>query len=200
MKTDELISALAADDRSDPPHLMMRLLAGAFASLFLLLVFWDMRPDFVQAITKPLVMTKFALVLPLPILLAGLWPRPDRDMPLWPVLLPLALAAGLFLTTLPAQNPWQAIWGQSPLACVSSIPLLAVPPALALFGALRRTVVADPARAGLVAGLMAGALATLVYALHCDQDAPAFYTVWYSVGIAISAAAGRLAGRRWLGV
>ncbi|MFI0395078.1 NrsF family protein [Paracoccus jiaweipingae] len=200
MNTDQLIAALAADDRRDPPRLKARLSAGVLVSGMMLMLFWHIRPDLAQAVTRPLVMAKFLLPLTLAALVAALWPRPGHAPALWPAGLVLLPALALFAATLPTQAPWPAIAGHSLWVCLLSIPLLSVPPALALFAALRRSVVTRPDRAGLAAGLLAGALAALVYALHCDEDAPAFYTVWYGLGIAISGLAGRLAGPRWLGV
>jgi len=45
---------------------------------------------------------------------------------------------------------------------------------------------------------LAGALATLVYALHCPESAAPFMAVWYVLGIAIPTVAGALLGRRVL--
>ena len=54
------------------------------------------------------------------------------------------------------------------------------------------------ALAGAGAGLLAGALGALVYALHCPELAASFLAVWYVLGIAIPALAGALLGPRVL--
>ena len=48
---------------------------------------------------------------------------------------------------------------------------------------------------GAVLGLFAGAMAALVYTLHCPELSPAFLVVWYSLGMLIPAAVGCRAGR-----
>ena len=55
-----------------------------------------------------------------------------------------------------------------------------------------------PALAGAAAGLAAGGLGAALYAAHCTDDSPLFVAAWYGVAIAAVAAAGALAGARWL--
>lgn len=197
MNTDDLIRALGADDRLDPPRLWMRITGGVALSAALLFVFWQMRPDFAAAVVQPLVMAKFALPLLLAGLAVGVLSERMRAQMLW---LPLLAAVALFVLSLPETGLRAAIWGESPLACLVSVPALSVPIGIGAFIALRRTVVTDAARVGLVTGLLAGGLGALVYALHCDQDAPAFYVIWYSFGIVLAGLVGRAMGPRWLGV
>jgi hypothetical protein len=49
-----------------------------------------------------------------------------------------------------------------------------------------------------VAGLLAGATATMVYCLHCPEMGVPFWGVWYFLGILIPAAVGLLLGPRLL--
>lgn len=200
MKTADLIAVLAADTRITPPRLALRSALGLAASALLMVLFWGVRPDLGAAVARPLVAAKFLL----PLLLAGLmiwaWPAPEaRARPLL-ALGPALAAALLVAVTLPAGDPWAAIRGQTLWACLRSVPMLALPVGIGLFAALRGFVVTDAPGAGWVAGLLAGALGATVYAFHCDEDAPAFYAIWYSVGILVSGLAGHFAGRRWLGV
>jgi hypothetical protein len=51
---------------------------------------------------------------------------------------------------------------------------------------------------GAGAGLLAGALGTLVYALHCPEMAAPFLAVWYLLGMAIPTAVGAALGPRLL--
>jgi hypothetical protein len=48
--------------------------------------------------------------------------------------------------------------------------------------------------AGAAAGLVAGASAATVYGFHCPETAAPFILVWYSLGIALAAGLGALAG------
>jgi hypothetical protein len=54
------------------------------------------------------------------------------------------------------------------------------------------------ALSGAGAGLLAGALGTLVYALHCPESAAPFIGIWYVLGIAIPTLAGAMLGPRVL--
>lgn len=207
MKTDQLIAALAADAPARAPVAagLARWLAPALAlAAAALLALWGLRPGLAGAMMQPLVAAKLAL----PLVLAGTAlalalrsARPEAR----PSTLPLAglgaaalalLAAGL--ATTPPQGWAQAWLGDTALACLISIPALAVLPLGASLLALRRGASTDPARSGLLAGLLAGAAATALYALHCPEDSPLFYVCWYGLGIVLTATAGRLLGPRLL--
>ncbi|WBU60920.1 DUF1109 domain-containing protein [Paracoccus albus] len=200
MKTEELIAVLAADTKISRPLLVLRLLLGAMLSLALLLTFWQLRPDLGTVLSRPLVLAKLMLPLSFALILWILRSRWDDARHLWVLALPALAAAILFVVTMPRDGLAAAIVGSSWSVCLVSIPFLALPIAAGIFFALRRMVITDPARNGLFAGLMAGGIAATIYALHCNEDAPAFYTVWYSAGILICGAAGRISGRRVLGV
>jgi hypothetical protein len=58
---------------------------------------------------------------------------------------------------------------------------------------LRRGAVVDPARAGWLTGLAAGAFGTLSYSLHCGENSVHYIALWYGAAVGISALAGRLA-------
>jgi hypothetical protein len=49
-------------------------------------------------------------------------------------------------------------------------------------------------RVGAAAGLLSGAAASLVYALHCPELGAPFLVLWYPLGMLIPAAAGAIAG------
>lgn len=196
MKTDDLIRALAADEQIERPQLLLRVAMGAALSLAMLGLFWHVRPDLGVALENPLVLAKFVL----PGVLALFCLASARGASGWWFALPVVAVAALFIATLPQQGIARAIMGDSAWTCLTSIPFLALPVGAGVFLALRRHVIAKPARAGLVAGVFAGALAAFIYALHCDEDAPSFYVVWYSAGIVISGLAGRWLGRRRLGI
>lgn len=197
MRTEDLITVLGRDPTLAPPRLVLRLVASVAVSLILLLIFWGAREDMASAIGNPLVLTKFALAATLAALLLFIQ---RRDTALWPALVPALAALVLFIVTLPHENRLAAISGNTLLACLVSIPLLALPVGIGLFIGLRHTIITRPARAGWLAGLIAGALATTLYALHCTEDAPAFYVLWYSAGILITGSVGRWLGPRVLGL
>ena len=90
--------------------------------------------------------------------------------------------------------------GVNGVTCVLSIPLFALPMLIAALYALRDGAPVRPGLTGVVAGLFAGAAGAAIYAAHCPDDSPLFIALWYSLGIAIVALVGGLAGRlalRW---
>ncbi|GGH57954.1 DUF1109 family protein [Frigidibacter albus] len=207
MKTDQLIAALAADAPAEPglgASLARWLLPALALTALALLGIWGLRPGLAAALMQPAVAAKVALPLVLAgtaLVLALRSSRPEAR----PSLLPLAVLGALALALLAAgllttpQARWPQAWlGNTALACLISIPALAVLPLAAGLLALRRGASTSPARTGLLAGLLAGAAATALYALHCPEDSPLFYVCWYGLGIVISGAAGRLLGPRLL--
>ena len=82
----------------------------------------------------------------------------------------------------------------------ASVAALSVPMFVALLWAMKGLAPTRPALAGAAAGLLAGAGAALVYALHCTETSLVFVGVWYVLGMFIPAVLGALIGRialRW---
>jgi hypothetical protein len=52
--------------------------------------------------------------------------------------------------------------------------------------------------AGAAAGLLASSVATIVYCLHCPEMSPAFWGVWYAMGMVMPALIGAWLGPRLL--
>ena len=113
---------------------------------------------------------------------------------------PLLVAAAVlaeFLTVPPAD--WPARWiGTNIATCLTFIPLIAVLPLAVLLWAMRQGAPTRPRLGGAVAGLLAGGIAATFYAAHCIDDSPFFVATWYTLAIALLAAAGALAGPRLL--
>jgi hypothetical protein len=78
--------------------------------------------------------------------------------------------------------------------CLVGIPTLAVPVFVATLWAMKGLAPTRLSLAGAVAGLLSGAIAALVYALHCPEMEAPFLGVWYVAGMLIPAAAGALLG------
>jgi hypothetical protein len=77
-------------------------------------------------------------------------------------------------------------------SCPLMIAALSMPALIAALLALSGTAPTRLALAGGAAGLLAGALGALAYALHCTESALPFVALWYSLGMVIPAAAGAL--------
>jgi len=117
---------------------------------------------------------------------------------LWlgPVL--LAIGVGIELATTPVDS-WSRRWlGHNAAHCLSLVPLLSIPSLPCLFLALRRAAPHRPALAGATAGLLAGSIGAVLYALTCPDDSPLFVATWYSIAIGAVAGVSAMIGNRWL--
>lgn len=211
MNTDELIRVLAADARPVPAHSLERRfalavvlgLAGAGA---LMLGVFGLRHDWGLVLALPMFWGKFALgaslvALGLAVVLRLARPGvPWRRAALWLALPPAvmwALAAVALAGAAPSGR-LPLLLGSTWRTCPFNIALLSLPALAALFWALRGTAPTRLAWAGAGAGLLAGALGVLVYALHCPEMAAPFVALWYLAGMALPTALGALLGPRWL--
>ncbi|WP_417806495.1 NrsF family protein [Thioclava sp.] len=207
MKTDDLLNMLGNDRVAEslPGAVLWRwLVPAALFSFAAMALGLGVRFPLSQNLFQPEILPKFVLPLMLGLLAAPLALRFARPLArprlawLWVIpMLGMALLAFGYLTT-PSQARMMAFTGKTILPCLVSIPALSAPLLAAFLMALRRGAVLAPARAGLIAGLAAGGLGTAIYALHCTEDSPLFYVVWYGAGILITAGVGALIGRKVL--
>jgi hypothetical protein len=108
-----------------------------------------------------------------------------------------AVGALAYLAT-PAPERAPALLGHSWLTCPRNVLVLSLP-ALALgLWALRGLAPTRPGLAGFAVGIAAGGLGAFGYALSCVETSPAFVALWYSLGIALTAALGAVVGARVL--
>jgi hypothetical protein len=114
-----------------------------------------------------------------------------------PVLALWALATVVLVAAEPAQRSG-LVMGETWAECPVSILALAAPAFVAVLWAMRGLAPTRLALAGAVAGLLAGAIGALVYALHCPELAAPFLGMWYVAGIAAATLIGALVGPRIL--
>jgi len=211
MKTEELIRALAADERRMVPVwsvLIAALLAAGVLSALIFSVRLGPRPDIAAVALDPRFLFKFAVTL----LLAGTalaaalrLARPGANTAYW--LLALAAAPALLvfgalveLFAMPSST-WSArLVGTNWSYCLTYVPLLSLPLLAAALIAMRHGAPTRPALAGAVAGLLAGGLGAALYAAHCTDDSPLFVATWYTIAIGGVTIVGSLLGRfvlRW---
>lgn len=210
MNTDDLIAALAADTRAPRPvaqRLLMQGGAGLILSAGLVLAALGLRPDLGAAMTDPVTSLKW--LLPLALAAAGLiaalrLSRPTALPRLTEAWLPVGIAAfaafllAAALARMPAGLRLDAVLGDSAAIClISVIAIASVPLGLGL-AVLRGGASPRPGLSGAMVGLAAGGVAAAAYSLHCNEDAPSFFLVWYGLGIAIVTVAGWAIGRRVL--
>jgi hypothetical protein len=114
-----------------------------------------------------------------------------------PVLMLWLLAVSVWLAAAPTQRA-ELIFGATWKTCPFNIALISVPLFAATLWVVKGLAPTRLALGGAGAGLLAGALSALVYALHCPESTAPFIAIWYSLGIAIPALAGALLGPRIL--
>ena len=120
--------------------------------------------------------------------------------PLWataPLVAFLALAA-FALIAAPVVHLRTMVMGTEWLECLISIPVIAVVPFAAVVWFLRRMAPTDLVGAGGVAGVVAGGMSAMGYALHCTDDSLPFIAVWYGGAIVLCALAGAVLGPKLL--
>ena len=84
--------------------------------------------------------------------------------------------------------------GMSWRICPWNVLGLSLPALAGTLWAVRGLAPTQPLLAGLTAGLLAGAVGALGYALVCPEVSIAFVAVWYSLGIALTGALGAALG------
>ncbi len=209
MKTDDLISALAADPRptgSLGRSLSVAIVAGAFVAGATFFATIGFRPDIDQAARTVRFLFKFVVTLSLAVAAIGLvWriARPGTPLllPAWALALPVVLllvAVVLELIVMPEAAWSPRLVGTNSLHCLTAIPLLSIPTLVALMIALRGGAPSSPALAGAIAGLASAGVAATYYAANCTDDSPLFVATWYTLATAIVTLAGALIGARLL--
>ncbi len=209
MKTNDLIDLMAQESQLELTpmrSLTLSVVVTMGISFVLLVSFWGIRPDMAQVISEPLVLIK--QLIPALIAIPCLWllkqsrhPETSLEGRLRWGLIPAAIAIALVTTTLyilPA-NAWlTTIVGTTLIACLFSIPALGAPILIGMLWVLKQGAPSDPKTAGAIAGIAAGCLSTIVYALHCYEDSPAFYGIWYTASILMTGLIGQRLGPRFL--
>ena len=211
MKTDLLIAMLSTDVAPVERHAVARRIglawfAGAGGALLLVLSLYGPRPDLHDMLATPLFW--FKLAFPACIALgaaAGIVriARPGAPVGhVWiGVALPVAMvwiAGALVWSLAPPALRNALLFGHTWRSCPFSIPFLSIPGCVALLHALRGLAPTRLRMAGALAGLLAGATATLAYCVHCPEMGVPFWAVWYVLGIAAPTTLGALAGPAWL--
>ena len=209
MKTDSLIELLARGAGPAPRAVAARrllpaaLLGGVLSALFALALLGPV-PAAMYATPAPWIKLGYALALALAAgWLAARLSRPVARLraprrAVAAVVAAMLLLGAAALLVRPVGERLGALLGHSWLACPWNVVALSVPALAAVLWAMRGLAPTRPRAAGCAAGLFAGALGALGYALSCSEDSPAFVAVWYSAGIGLSAALGALLGPRAL--
>ena len=211
MKTEDLIGLLAAGETRVAPHLVRQRFAVALGwsmplAALVMVIVYGLRGDLVQALSGTVFWMKLAFAGALA-LFAGLATdrlgRPGmRVAGVWaglaaPVVLLWLAAAAALVGADPAERA-ELVFGSSWRSCPFNIALISLPLLAAMLWFVKGMAPTEPALAGASAGLLSGAVATLIYALHCPESSVTFVGIWYVLGIAIPTLVGAALGPRLL--
>ncbi|MGD9832478.1 MAG: NrsF family protein [Piscinibacter sp.] len=110
------------------------------------------------------------------------------------VLLAMTMLAALTSASEPEGLRLGRLFGRTWRSCPGWVALLSAPALIAVLRAMRGLAPTRPRLGGFAAGLLAGAIGTLGYTLHCPEMAPEFVLAWYTLGMLITATVGALLG------
>lgn len=211
MKTDDLVSMLAAGEVAAPRRAASRrlglaVLAGLPLSFGILFAEYGLRHDLLQAMFWPMFWIK--QLFPLCIAVAGFvmvqrLARPGVSVQrAWlgaalPVFVVWAMAIAAWFIA-PVEERIPSLMGQSWQTCAFSIGLMALPVLIATLMALKGLAPTRPALTGAAAGALAGGAGAAVYALYCVELTAPFLAVWYVIGMSVPVVAGAALGPRLL--
>lgn len=211
MKTDDLIDLLSTGvTRVDRKAVLRRfaraLPLGLAGSLVIVALVFGVRPDLMIVAQTPIFWAKLAFPVAVALTAARVLSRLGRPGVRGGYAWALVAApfVGVWLAgwfTLGAAAPAERVplvLGLSWRTCPFNILLLSVPTFAAVFWAARGFAPTRPRLAGAAAGLFASALATIAYCVHCPEMSPAFWSVWYALGMLLPAAVGAWLGPRLL--
>jgi hypothetical protein len=210
MKTEDLISAMAADAKSTEMPiartLWLAVAAGTILAAILFFVEVGPRADLTGALSSPRFLFKCALTLMLLISAMGLvrhLARPGSVPIGWVVALaavPAVLGVGVIteMLSIPSSVWDNRIFGMNWRVCMWLIPLLSAAPLVAVIIALRHGAPTHPILSGAAAGLLSAGIGATLYATHCQSDSPLFVAVWYVAATLIVTLVGAILGARLL--
>lgn len=209
MKTEDLIAVLAAGAGPAPRAVAARrllpvALLGAGLSALASVVWFGLVPS--PMFAAPALWLKLGYAGMLALAASWLVARLARPVsrlggPWRAVLAVLAVMALLGITAWLAAAPGDRValmLGQTWRSCPWNVFALSLPTLAAALWALRSLAPTRLRAAGAAAGLFAGALGALGYALACTELSTAFVATWYTLGIALSTALGAALGPRVL--
>ena len=211
MKTDDLVALLSANLEPVDRNAVVRTLyvaiaAAAIAALGIAFAGLGLRPDLTT--TRALIYLTIKLTFAIGIVgLATTYlmrlarPGGERRMSLFLIAVPfliVVILASISLGSAPPAHWDRMIVGDEWLECLLSIPVIAIVPFAASIWTVRRAAPTNLVHAGAFAGLVAGGVSAMAYALHCTDDSLPFIAVWYGGTIVLCTLAGATLGPRLL--
>jgi hypothetical protein len=211
MKTDDLISMLATGTEAlSAPSATRRYTVaitwGAAGAMLLLITLLHIRHDFAEAVLLPMFWVKVGFVASLAggSLFAALrLSRPGAQLDWVPVAImgPVfgmwAIAIFAFFDAEPLDRS-KLFFGETWKTCPLLIAMLSAPVFIAVMRAMKELAPTRLRLAGFSAGLLSGAVAAVVYCLHCPELGAPFVGFWYLLGMLIPASIGAYFGESFL--
>lgn len=211
MRTDDLVAMLATGAGAVPRHEMARRYAaalgfGAAGAALLMALLLGPRHDFAVAVTMPMFWVKIAFVISFAAasLFAALrLSRPGLSLAWVPGALGAPVVAIWLLATvvlLRADIAQRKVlfFGDTWNSCPFLIAMLSAPLFVAVVWAMKGLAPTRLRLAGAAAGLLSGAVGTVVYSVHCPEMEAPFIGFWYLLGMLIPTAVGAVLGPRLL--
>ena len=211
MKTDDLVAALST--RIEPVNrrlvnwtMGIALLAAAVVALGLMLAGLGIRADLMTARALTFLVLKLAFAVGVvgvsSIYLMRLTrPGGERRTSSIRIMMPFAaivLLAAVSLGLAPSSHWDEMVMGDQWLECLLSIPIIAIAPFAIIVAATRKAAPTNLERTGAFAGLIAGGVSAVAYALHCTDDSLPFIAIWYGGTMLLCTLAGAALGPRLL--
>ena len=205
MKTEDLITFLSTnvepvDHRQTTRNIGVAIVAGIAITAAMVYFVFGPRADLVMSFLK--VVLTLIILVPASIYLIRL-ARPGGEqrssfaLLVLPFVAVMALAV-VALTSVPSSHWSEKILADEWLECLISIPLIAIVPFAVIVWVVRQMAPTDLARTGALAGLVAGCVSAIGYALHCADDTVQFFVVWYGGTVALCTLAGWMLGPKLL--
>jgi hypothetical protein len=211
MKTEDLVAFLSTNlepvDRSAVVRtLCLAVGGGVIVALAIAFFGLGFRSDFATSRALIFLAVKLAFAIGIvgfAIVYLTRLTRPGGERRISPFLivapfLVIVLLAAISLGSAPRSHWSKMIAGDEWLECLLSIPIIAIVPFSASMWAVRKGAPTNLVRAGAFAGLVAGGVSAMAYALHCTDDSLPFIAVWYSGTIVLCTLAGAALGPRLL--
>jgi hypothetical protein len=211
MKTDDLVSMLSTNVEPVDRKLVARTVgiavaAGSVVAIGLMLGGFGIRADLTTARAFLFLALKLAFAIAI-VGIASVYltrltrPGGESRISVIAIAIPfiaIGLLAVASLGLTPASHWNRMVTGDQWLECLLSIPIIAIVPFATIIFAVRRTAPTNLVRAGALAGLLAGSVSAMAYALHCTDDSAPFVAVWYVGTIILCTLAGAALGPRLL--
>lgn len=211
MKTDDLVAILSTNLEPVDRHAVGRTLwaatvAGSIVALGIAFFGLGFRADLTTTRALIFLAAKLAFaigVVGLALVYLTRLARPGGEREISPYLvavpfLVIVVLAAFSLGSAPRAHWDSMIVGDEWLECLLSIPIIAIVPFAVSIWAVRKGAPTNLVRAGAFAGLIAGGVSAMGYALHCTDDSLPFVAVWYGGTIVLCTLAGAALGPRLL--